>query len=125
MACCLLRGANDHSFIADLPAVAERAVEHRATPELGEARDVRHLVVHAHGEYEGAGGNFAAAVQLDDEVFALLACAARKRVSDLNGVVLPELVPSAPIELVRRRPLESQQSAHVVRGAVALLALVE
>src|SRR5688500_11347790 len=69
--------------------------------------------------------NLAAAVQLDDEVFALLACAARSHVSDLNGVVPAELVPPAPIELVRRRPLESQQSAHVVRGAVALLALVE
>ena len=66
----LVLGQHGERLVADLPAVAERAVEDGVAPQRREPGDVRRAVLHPGGEEDRAGTLGRAARELEREALA-------------------------------------------------------
>ena len=108
--------------VADLPAVAVRAVQHVAAPPLGDARHVGQLVDETGREHQAARLHRAAVGQLDAEARAVLAALGRHRADASLGqlpAVRRDLRAAGGEQLGRRRALAGQVVVHVPGGRVA------
>ena len=113
------------ALVADLVAVAERAVDDVATPVLGDTLDVGQHVDQARRRQHPAGDHAAAADQLDTEAsIDEPGHVDRATVEDLDAVAANLLAPDRG-QLCRRQPLMAEVAVHVRRRGVARLTSVD
>jgi hypothetical protein len=112
-------------LVADLPSVAERAVEHRAAPPLGESGERGEAVVHARGEHHAPRHLARAAGQLEQEARVVLLAAQDLAGPQLHGRVGRELVSPGGVELGRRASVVAEQAADARGVAVALASRID
>ena len=112
----------DDAPVADLVAVAERAVDDVAAPVLGEAVDVGELVDETGGGEHPSGDQRMATGELDAEAVVVGA-------GDVDGAagedltsVAADLLTTDGGQLRRRKPLVTEVAVHVGGGGVARLA---
>ena len=123
----MLAASVDHQRpVADLPSVAERAVEDGPAPVIAEPRDVGHLVVHARCEYQRPRPRLVAVVpKHDDEAVPLGARVERLGGTEHHRGVGGQLLARAGIELGGRRAVVAEEPADVIRHPIALPVAVE
>jgi hypothetical protein len=115
----------DDGPVAELEAVAERAVDDVTPPALGEPVDVGELVGQAGRGEHPPGDDGVAADELDPEAPVLRAGhAAHAPVEDLAAVAA-DLLTAGGGQLGRRGPLATEVAVHVGGGGVAWLAGVD
>ena len=111
--------------VADLPAVAERAVEHRPPEAFGQAGDVGVAVVHAGGEQDPARHDAGAVGQVEHEPRLAAAAVHHLAGAHLDARVAGQLGAAIRVEVGRRPAVVAEEAADAVGHAVALPAGVE
>lgn len=122
------RGAPvEHSerLVADLPAVTERAVEHRASPPLGDAGQVGPAVVHPGGEQHTPRTLARAGGELEHEAPVAALAAHDLTRMQLDGGIARQLVAPGGVERGRWPAIVAEQPADAVGDAVALASGVD
>ena len=109
----------DDALVADLVAVAERAVDDVAPPVLREALDVRELVHQARGGKDPAGNDGVAAGELDAEVARFAAAHAGDEAVEDLAAVAADLFAANGGQLRRGKPFPAEVAVHVRSRAVA------
>ena len=115
----------DDAPVADLVAVAERAVDDVAAPVLGEAVDVGELVDQTGGGEHPAGDHGVAAGELDAEAAVVGAGDVDGAAGEDLAAVAADLLATDRGQLRRRKALVAEVAVHVGGGGVARLAGVD
>ena len=105
--------------LPDLPAVAERAVEHRSAEPLGEAGQLGVPVVHAGGQQDAPGRLPAAVREVEHEARLGPGAGDDLALAHLDGRVGRELGPPGGVQVGGRPAVVAQQAADAVGDAVA------
>ena len=107
--------------VPHLPAVTERALEHRRTPQLGNTRQVGRAVLHAGREQHTTGSNLLTATHPQDEPVTDAMPATNLPTAVFDARIGRQLLPPRLVQLGRPSPVESEQTPDDVRRPVALL----
>ena len=112
-------GADDHQRpVADLPSVAERAVDDVATPSFGQALDGGELVHQAGRDEQASPVQDAPVAELDREAVRRVARDLHRVALDQAHAVALDLAPADPQQLERGEVLVAQVPVHVGGGGV-------
>src|ERR1700756_1845744 len=111
-------------LIANLPAVAERAVERRPPPQLREPGQRRRSVLHASGQQHPTRAFTPTVGQFQFEHIAGTLTRHHLTGPYFDGRVGGNLAPPGLVQLARRSAVVTQQPADAVGGQVALLTRV-
>ena len=109
----------DDAPVANLEAMAERAVDHVAAPVLSEAVDVGQLVDEAGGGEHATGDDRVATDELDAEAVVVGAGHVERATGDDLASVTADLLATDRGELRRRQALVSEIAVHVGSGSIA------
>src|SRR5438270_9471307 len=112
-------------LIANLPAVAERAVERRPPPQLREPGQRRRPVLHASGQQHPTRAFTPTVGQFQFEHIAGTLTRHHLNGPHFDGRVGGNLPPPGLVQLARRSAVVTQQPADAVGGQVALLTRVD
>ena len=115
----------DDAPVADLEAVAERAVDDVAAPVLGQAVDVGELVDQTGGGEHPAGDHGVATDELDAEAAVVGAGHVDDAAGEDLAAVAADLLATDRGQLRRRQSLVTEVAVHVGGGGVARLAGVD
>ena len=115
----------DDAPVADLEAVAERAVDDTASPLLGDAVDLGELVDQAGGGEHSPCDHRVTAHERDPETAVAVADDIEGATGEDLDAVAANLVTADGGELRRRSPVMAEVAVHVGGGGVAWLTSVD
>ena len=115
---------DDDRLVAVLPSVAERTVEHRLAPPVGETVDRWEFVVHAGGEHHGVAVNGGAVRKSSTRSVSVLVRAGHRRADDRNAVRV-QLGEGIGAEAIGCGRVAGGEAMELVDGRVAVCLVVD
>jgi hypothetical protein len=123
---CFIAGRQDgEPLVAHLPAMTERALEHRIAPQLVDSREIGRAIPHARCQHHAPSAYLLAVAELQREAIADGCAADHLARAVLDARVGRQLAAAGGIQLGRGPLVMAEQTADDLRRPVALFVGVD